>query len=216
MSTPTKPKATLGAKKTNIARLLARSKLIYNAILLALATLFVSPPISMPDLLDLIGALDLAEQNAGTKARGLVPVRNGKRDLLWTALLTLKVYVQGLADLLSPEAAASLIVAAGMVVGRIPVRAKAILEAKLGAPGSGIVHLIANATLLMGTRRTKRKMFNWQWSLDGKSWTSATSTPYASTLIAGLTLESSYWFRVSVTIGTTEGEWSQPVTLQIT
>jgi hypothetical protein len=216
MSTQAKPKATLGVKKTNIAKLLARSKLIYNAILLAILTLFASTPIAPPALLALIEALDVAEQAAGTKTTGLTAVRNGKRDLLWTALLSLKVFVQGLADLLPAEGAIALIDAAGMVVGRVPIRAKAILAAKLAAPGSGIVHLIANAKLLMGTSRTKRKMFNWQWSLDGTSWNSATSTPYASTLIAGLALGSTYWFRVGVTIGKTEGDWSQPVSLPIT
>jgi hypothetical protein len=213
-TTPTKPRANLGVKKTNIARLLAHSKIIYNAILLALATLFLSPPITMPALLVLIEALDVAEQNAATRTKGLAAVRNGKRDTLWTALMTLRVYVQSIADIALPENAIALIEAAGMVVGRVPIRVKAILAAKLAPAGSGIVHLVANATVLVG-KTAKKRMFNWQWSLDGKSWNSAPSTPFASTLIAGLTLGTTYWFRVSVTIAKTEGEWSQPVTLQV-
>src|SRR5580700_11675737 len=120
MSTPTtKPKAAIGAKKSNVPRVLACSKVVYNAILLALATLFLSPPISMPAFLLLIEALDTAEQQAGTKTRGLAAVRNGKRDALWTALLSLRVYVQSLCDVVVPEAAIAIIEAAGMVVGRV-------------------------------------------------------------------------------------------------
>jgi hypothetical protein len=174
----------------------------------------VSTPVAPPALLLLIEALDTAEQAAGTKTTGLAAVRNGERDALWTALKTLKVFVQGLADLLTPEGAVALIEAAGMVVGRVPIFAKAVLAAKLAPAGSGIVHLIANATVLVG-KTQKKRAFNWMWSLDGKTWTSAPSTPFASTLIAGLTLGSTYWFRVSVTIAKTQGEWSQPVSLQV-
>ena len=141
-------------------------------------------------------------------------MRNGKRDALWTALQSLKMYVQGLADLLAPEAAVALIQAAGMVVADIPIHTKAILAAKLGLAGSGIVRLVANATVLVG-KTSKRRQFNWQWSLDGKSWTSAASTPYASTFITGLTVGSTYWFRVSVTIANVQGEWSPPVSLVV-
>jgi hypothetical protein len=214
MSTQAKPKATLDVRKTNIAKLLARAKLIYNAILLAILTLFASTPITPPALLLLIEALDTAEQAAGTKAKGLAAVRNGKRDALWTALMTLKAFVQGIADLVTPEAAIGIIEAAGMVVGRVPIRAKAILEAKLAAPGSGIVHLLCNATLLVGKSR-KKTTFGWEWSLDGKTWTNAGTTAYASTLVPGLTLGSTYWFRVSATVGKVQGEWSQSVSLLV-
>jgi hypothetical protein len=215
MSSQARPRATLNVKKDNIAKLLARAKLIYNAILLAILTLFASTPITPPALLALIEALDTAEQAAGTKAKGLAAVRNGKRDALWTALMTLKAFVQGLADLVTPDAAIGIIEAAGMVVGRVPIRAKAILEAKLAAPGSGIVHLLCNATLLVGKSRSKKNTFTWEWSLDGKTWTNAGTTGYASTLVPGLTLGGTYWFRVSATVAKVQGDWSQTVSLLV-
>jgi hypothetical protein len=51
--------------------------------------------------------------------------------------------------------------------------------------------------------------------LDGKSWTSVSSTPHAKTDVANLALMTTHWFRVSATIGAEIGEWSQPVSLLV-
>jgi hypothetical protein len=215
-SIPQRPKASLGVVKTNIPRLLARSKVIYNALLLAAATLFVSPPVTLVTLLALIEALDEAEQAAAVKTFGLKAVRNGRRDLLWIALRSLREFVQGLADNLTTEDAIALIEAAGMVVLPAAMHDKPILQAKLGLLGSGIVHLVANAGLLTG-RTSKKRTFNWQWSENGTTWNDARSTPVSETDIANLTLGTTYWFRVSVTLGkaAVTGEWSQPVGLLV-
>ncbi len=76
----------------------------------------------------------------------------------------------------------------------------------------------ANRSLLVGPADArKRAYFSWQWSGDGgKTWTSVTPTPYASTEIPGFTLLSTYSFRVSVTIGKQPaGPWSQAVSLLV-
>jgi hypothetical protein len=90
-----------------------------------------------------------------------------------------------------------------------------LLEAKLVPGTPGLVLLIANAGLLVGNTR-KKVTFNWQWSLDGKTWTSAASTPLADTEIQNLTLGTTYMFRVSVTISKVAGAWSEnPVILLV-
>lgn len=62
---------------------------------------------------------------------------------------------------------------------------------------------------------SKKVLFNWQQSLDGKTWTGLPATSYASTDVVGLTLLTTYAFRVSVTVGTVAGPWSQAVSVLV-
>ena len=189
------------------------ARVIYNAMLTN-AAMYPSPVVTLVALLALITDLDAAQQAAGTKARGLAAVRNGKRDLLWTALEALRVYVQGLADSATPENAIAIIQTVGMAVAEIPTHTKPVLEAKL-VPTPGVVRLIANATTLVGSSFSK-VTFNWQWSGDGgKTWNQAASTPYAETEIPNLALMTTYAFRVCVTIGKVTGEWTQAVSILV-
>ena len=57
MSSKAKPHASLGTVKTDIPGVLTRAKIMYAAILLAIAS-FPSLPIAMPAFLLLITALD--------------------------------------------------------------------------------------------------------------------------------------------------------------
>ena len=78
------------------------------------------------------------------------------------------------------------------------------------------MHLIANASILVGGRRSKFVTFHWQWSIDGgKTWTDAGSTPLADTLVPNLTLMTPYQFRVAATVSRSTGAWSQPVGLLV-
>ncbi len=93
---------------------------------------------------------------------------------------------------------------------------KDILAAELTTT-PGVVHLDANASLLVGPAdASKNVTFNWQMSGDGgKTWTDLHSTPLGNTDVLGLALLSTYGFRVSVTIGKVTGAWSQPVSLLV-
>jgi hypothetical protein len=213
MSTVARPRAAIGAKKRNVPQVLVRSKAIYNAMLLNVAQ-FVSPTITMVALLALIQALELAQQNALTKGTGLAGIRDAKRDLLWTALESLCTYVQGLADTMVPASGIVLIESAGFLVSASGAHDKAILQAELVPATPGVVHLVANASLLVGKSRAKTQ-FNWQMSVDGKTWTNLPSTPLADTEVAGLALLSTYSFRVSVTLGKVVGEWTQAVSVTV-
>lgn len=213
MSSTHRIRVALRASRTNIALLLALAKTIYNAMV-AHANLFPQAIPALTVLGQLIQDLETAQQATYTHAVGTVAVRNAKRDALITALESERMYVQSLCDA-SPEQAETYIKAAGMDVAKSPMHSKPVLSAEQG-PFPGSAKLVANATLLVGRGVRKRVTFNWQYSADGgKTWTSATSTPLASTLIEGLTPMTTYWFRVSATVSKTPGEWSQAVTLLV-
>jgi hypothetical protein len=210
-----RPRASFGTTKKNVPGVLFRSQTMYNFILQNVA-LFASPTITMVMFLALISALSAAQLVAtGTKAKGAATLRNTKRDAVWTAMENLRTYVQGMADGLTADAAASLIEAAGLVVVTISKHQKALLTATLTAT-PGTVHLVANRSMLVGPGGTSKKVaFHWQMSSDGKTWTDLPGTGYTSTDVTGLTLLSTYAFRVSITVGKVAGAWSQPVSLLV-
>src|SRR5262249_44729225 len=117
MPTETRPKASLGVKKTDIVAVLARANLMYTAILAA-AALFVSPPITMAAYLLLLQAAVTAQTATPSRTKGLTTFRNKQIDNLWTAMKALKTYVQGLCDATDVVTAAHLIDSAGLVQGK--------------------------------------------------------------------------------------------------
>ncbi len=215
MSTTTeaKPRATFGTSRRDTPGVVDRARIMYAAFLAAAAT-FQSAPITMVAFLALIQAVETAQQNALSKGKGTASARNVKRDALWTAMQTLLIFVQSLADGLTAEGAVQVIQAAGLLVAKTTRSTKPILQAKLTTTPN-VVHLEANATALKGMKTSKKVNFNWQWSQDAKSWVSVTSTPYARTDISGLTPMTTYWFRASATIGAVPGEWSPAVSLVV-
>jgi hypothetical protein len=213
MNSSNEPRAVFDTPKKNIVGVLNRAQAMHDGIV-ANAASFGSPPITMVAFLALVAALAAAQAAVvTTKAKGAAEARDAKRNVLWTAMLSLQAYIQALSNVLSHGDAAALIKAAGMVVAKSAAnRNKPVLTATLtSVPGN--VHLQANRAALVGKAdAAKQATFAWQWSADGgKSWTSAPSTPYAETDITGLPLMATYSFRVSVTVAKTTGAWSQPI-----
>jgi hypothetical protein len=216
MSTMYRPRASFGVKKRNVVDVLTRAQSMCSGITEHAAT-FVSPTVTMAAFLALITALALSQQNAvGTKARGSTTLRNTRRDAVWTAMESLRAYVQALADVVNAENAAALIESAGLRVAAVPTHQKAALTATLTTT-PGVVHLDVHAALLVGPASlTKKVTFNWQWSGDGgATWHDLRSTPYGNTDVPGLALMGTYGFRASVTIGRDAGAWSQAVSLLV-
>lgn len=210
MSTTRRTRAVLSLSKENAAALLAQAWAIYHGMDADKAT-FAAPNPPLSTLLVEINDFDAAEQATATKTKGTFAVRDTKRDILVTSLESERMYVQSLCDA-SPERAVAIVTAAAMAVGKTPLSAKPILQAK-PSPKPGAVVLLANATLLVGRGVKRKATFNWQYSADGgKTWTGAPSTPLASTEIDGLAPLTTYAFRVGVTVSRVVGEWSQAVT----
>jgi hypothetical protein len=216
MSTISRPRGSFGVQKKDVPGVQVRAQAMHDGITANAAT-FSSPTITMVVFVGLITALAEAQQNAvGTKAKGSASVRDTKRNEVWTAMDLLRAYVQSLADALNADAAASLIESAGLVVASTGGHQKAALTATL-TTSPGVVHLDANAALLVGPADAAKKVtFHWAWSGDaGKTWNDVRSTPYANTDIPGLAPMSTYSFRASVTIGKITGAWSQAVSLLV-
>jgi hypothetical protein len=215
MTTTAKPKASFGVTKKNSPGVMVRAKAMYTAILAAVS-MFPSPTVTMVVFLALIQAMETAQQASTNRGKGQAATRNAKRDDLWTAMVSLKAYVQGLADAVAHAEAVALIQAGGLLVARVQAHQKAILQAKLTTT-PGVIQLIANAKILLGGKgRTKKSHFLWQYSADGgKTWITAPSTSYATTEIAGLTLMTEYRFRVAVMKGNIAGEWTDEVKLLV-
>jgi hypothetical protein len=213
-SAAARPRASFGIQRAHVPRVIARARMMSDAMVAAVA-LFPEPTVSMAAFLVLILALEEAQHGMGTRARGLATARNVRRDVLWTAMESLRAYVQSLADGMSAANGAALIEAAGLLVAAGTGHGKPVLQAKRTAM-PGVVWVIANASILTGKPHAKRVTFRWQWSADeGATWNDAPSTPLADTRIGGLALVVEHLFRVSVTVSRTTGPWSQPVRLLV-
>ena len=213
MSKSTKPKGSLGVARTNVPGVLVRATLMQAAILAALA-IFTSLPISMPAFLLLIQAAAAAQAATGSKAKGLAAIRDTKVTSLWTAMQSLKTYVQGLCNATDAIAAIALIEQAGLLVSKTAKSTKLLLTSTF-IPATGLVHLAVNATLLLDTHTHKKTTFTWSWSTDGgKTWTAGVTTGYANADIPNLP-PATYQFRVFATVGKVPREPCQPVGLTI-
>jgi hypothetical protein len=186
---------------------------MHTAILAALA-IFTALPISMPAFLLLIQAAAEAQAACGTRTKGLAAIRDTKVDALWTAMQSIKTYVQGLCDATDAASAVALIHQAGLLVARTAKSTKLLLAAT-HVPATGLVHLAVNARLLLGKRTNKKTTFTWSWSTDGgKSWSTGVTTGYANADVPNLP-PATYQFRVFATVGKVPGEPCQPVGLTI-
>jgi hypothetical protein len=213
MNKQTKPKASFDVVRINVPGVLARATLMHTAILAALA-IFTALPIGMPAFLLLIQAAAAAQAASATKGMGLAAIRDTKVNALWTAMQSIKTYVQGLCDATDAASAIALIEQAGLVVARTAKPTKLLLAATF-VPATGLVHLAVNAKLLIGKHTQKKTTFTWSWSSDsGKSWTAGVTTGYASAEIPNLP-PGTYQFRVFATVGKVPGEPCQPVGLTI-
>jgi hypothetical protein len=216
MATESHPRASLGVKKKDAPGVAQRAQTMHDTLTLN-AGLFPGIPITMVAFLALLTALILSQSTVkGTKATGSAQVRNAKRNALWSAMGSILMYVQGLADTMDAANASALILSAGLVVAATQKRHKAILAAALTAT-PGTVHLEANATAILGPSALHKKVtWNWQWSSNGgQTWTDLHSTPFASTDVPGLAMMTTHSFRVSVTIGRVTQSWSQVTSLLV-
>ena len=205
------PRASLGVDRTNAPGVISRATIMYAAILAAIAT-FNATPISMAAFLLLIEAADTAQTASASRAKGLAAVRDTKITPLWTAMILLRAYVQGLVDQVDHAGGVALINQAGLVVGGVATHVKKLFEAKLDTTAN-VVHLILNAKAFLG-KTSQRAIFHWQMSSDGKTWTSLPSTPYAETQLPSPG-PGSYQFRAAATVGTTVLDWTTPYPLTI-
>jgi len=185
-----------------VATLIALAQAIVQAMTNSKTT-FPSPVPPLAQVTSDIAALVVAETATKARTKGMVPVRDDKRKTLINDLHQLEAYVQQLANALTPEQAVALILSAGMSVRKKGSHNKSDLVAKPHASGS--VQLVAKA--IKGSRS-----YEWQFSTDGKSWTTAPPSTQAKTIVSNLQSGVVTYFRHRPVSKTGAGEWSQAVT----
>jgi hypothetical protein len=203
-------RVVLKARKEKVVFFLAVCKAIYTGLLNHPA-LFPALPVALPLLLSQIQAVESGQEAVRTRVLGAAATRNDLVNALASSLETLRSYVESLCAA-SPEQAGTLAAAAAMHLRAAGTRSKPILAAKLGAV-SGLVILAANRGLL--TKSKKARFYEWQYTLDGKTFLAAPTTAKARTSIAGLPPLTTVGFRVRVTDTVTVGEWTQVVSIVV-
>jgi hypothetical protein len=206
MGTVLRPRAVIKyGNKCNYPLLLALLMGIYNKML-ANQSLYASPPITLAQFLAQLNAFSAAIQEVKDKS----PLGTSHRATTRTTALTsaglLVMFVQSLADAATPEQAVLLIESAGMKVAGVSTYVRPLMKLKLNGVSGEVVIKVAAGQL---SKSQRAKTYAWSYSLDGKTWIMATSTPIASTTITGLPPLTVVGFRVMVSDSRTVGEWSQ-------
>jgi hypothetical protein len=165
---------------------------------------FPSPTPPLATISADIDALDTAEAAVLSRTKGAVEVRNLKLAAVRSDLEHLLSYVQQVADA-NTTTAEAVIQSAGMSVRKVTLRNKAPLAVSQGKV-AGEAHLIAKSA-------GHRAAYEWQFSTDQKTWTNAPSTLQAKTDIPGLTVATTYFFRVRPVLDTGEQNWSSLVSI---
>jgi hypothetical protein len=207
-------RAVLGVFKIRVPDVLMRAEAMYNGMNSHQAD-YPSPNPALPAFLTLTQNLQSSHQ--AVKARtGTAAARDVHRDLLWDAMHTERAYVQSLVTA-DTGRGVLLIQNAGLVIATINPYQKALLTLSQGSQ-PGTIHCEANVGLLVGVATLKpnqHKFFNWQYTLDGKTFVSMPSTAGCKTSITGLTPLTTVGVRVSLTNMHETGPWSQVVSILV-
>jgi hypothetical protein len=166
--------------------------------------IFAAPRPPSAELLADVAALEQATVASLSRTVGTKATRLGKKARVHQGLMTLRCYVQQVADA-SPGEQAAIIHRAGMSVKNARGPSKAGFEAKQG-PVSGAVRLFARA------ERT-RASYEWQYSLDQRTWLSSPATVRADTTIRGFIPGTRVFFRYRTMTKAGESDWSDVVSL---
>jgi hypothetical protein len=202
--------AAVGARPVAVLKLPTRIK-NFIAFAQSVATAmnnnasFPSPTPPISTLTADVAALNTAETAVITRVKGAVETRNAKLAVVRSDLDSLKTYVQMVASTVAPELAQALIQSAGMTSRKVTVHDKPALEAKVGSV-SGTVNLIAKAA-------ARTACYEWEYSTDQKTWTPMPMTLKAKTGLSGLTVGTTYYFRVQSLTRLGLGNWSQIVSV---
>jgi hypothetical protein len=153
-----------------------------------------------------ITALQTAQSAAIARTKGAVTARNDKQAALVALLQELKAYIQKTADA-DTDNGSAIIQSAGVSVRKTPVRKPRVFSAVQGA--------VSGAAKLVTASAGPRASYEWQYSVDGKTWVPALATLQAKTTVTGLTSGATVQFRYLAVTKTGQGDWSAPVSLLV-
>jgi len=172
------------ALSDSISVLVERATSVHDAMATNAAT-FPTPPLTMTQFSADIAALVTSQTAAKTRAAGAVATRDEKQQVVVADLHQLKAYVQQIASA-TPAHADVIAQAAAMTLRKPGAQAKSDLA-------------------------VKQKSHEWQYSLDGKTWTNATPSLQGKTTITGLQTGVMTYFRQRAITKTGPGDWSQAI-----
>jgi hypothetical protein len=184
--------------------LLIRAQSIVTALEDNVAT-FPSPSPALAVVKQHTADLSAAETATKTRAMGTVQDRNDTRALLIQDLHQIQAYVQQIVSA-TPAHAAEIAAMAMMSLRKPRSYQKSDLTVKQIV--SGLVRLMGRAVKGAGA-------YEWQFGVDGKTWSSAPPTMQASTTISGLTRGTLYYFRYRAIVRTGPQNWSPASTLAV-
>lgn len=163
---------------------------------------FPAPVPSLADVAKALAAFDAAVVDVKSGGKGKTAVRDAALRVLRGLMNRVKAYVQGIADE-NPERAASIILGSGMFVQGKRGAGKEPFEVR---PGD-----VAGSVMLIVKAAGHRASYEWQRSLDGKTWTGAGKTLQAKIVIVGLPSATVCFFRYRVVTRAGQGDWSAPI-----
>ncbi len=146
-----------------------------------------------------------AQTKAQAHTAGAAAARDVALQTLATELHQLQAHVQSVADT-TPAEAAAIASSAGMGTHAHGARMHPDLAIRMAPGGLVVLHKHSAG---------KHASYEWQYTTDGKTWTSAPSTDHAHTTISGLTVGQSYQFRARGNVGDTVGDWVGPITFLV-
>jgi hypothetical protein len=209
MASVLRARAVLKIKKKNTNSVTTRANAMCDGID-GDPTVFPSPTPPTATVRNQVTVVNKSESLAKTHAIGTAAARTVHLNLLVGMLENELTYIQSCADKATTyDQAVSVIQAGGAVVAGVGGQNnKQVIEIKQG-PTPGSVVLDANVGMLTAGLKGKFS-FNWQSTLDGKSFATLPSTPNHLTTVANLPTLTSVGFRVSITDAKgVMGEWSQ-------
>jgi len=202
---PKSPITVVLALPTSIPKIIVFANGVHDAMAANPST-FPAPTPTLAVFATDLGNLTTAENaSKQTRAKGTVETRNEKLEIVIADLQQLKAYVQQLASA-SPTQAATIAQAANMRLRAKGARNKTDLTATQKLSGS--VELVAKVA-------PGDHAHDWQYSLDGKTWTSAATSLQGKTTLTGLQTGVVTYFRHRGVTKSGPGDWSQPVSLLV-
>jgi hypothetical protein len=215
MATVHRARAVLRIKKRKTVSVVGRANAMCNAIDNN-APLFPAPNPPTSTIRDQVAVVNKAESLANTRAKGAAGARDVQRNALVAMLESETTYIQSVADK-SPtwDQAVATINNGGLEVAALGGKKKDSLEVKVGTRAGSVI-LDANVASLTAGLKGKF-FFNWQSTIDGKTFVNVPSTPNHLATVEDLTPLTTYGFRVSVTDNAgVMGPWSQIVYYLVT
>ncbi len=70
--------------------------------------------------------------------------------------------------------------------------------------------------VLVRAKAVLRASYEWQYSLDGKTWLAMGTTTVANTSLLGMTVGTTVWFRFRTTVKKTTSDWVPPISFFVT